>query len=45
MSDLLCLMSIHRYRENRSPDGRETFLECYRCGHVKEPDDEQPKAS
>ncbi len=36
MTDLRCVVSWHKYFVNRSPDGSGTYLECSRCGNVKD---------
>lgn len=36
MKDLRCYVSLHHYVENHSPDGSGVYLECHRCGKVKD---------
>ncbi|HYO20120.1 MAG TPA: hypothetical protein VES02_15815 [Dermatophilaceae bacterium] len=36
MKDLRCYVSLHQYVEHHSPDGSGVYLECSRCGNVKD---------
>ena len=36
MKDLRCLVMWHQYLEKHSPDGDGAYLECRRCGTVKD---------
>jgi hypothetical protein len=36
MKDLRCLATFHHYVEQHSPDGSGIYLECARCGKLKD---------
>jgi hypothetical protein len=36
MKDWRCLLMIHNFTPQKSPDGRDVYLECRRCGKYKE---------
>lgn len=36
MKDWRCLLMIHSFTPQKSPDGRDVYLECRRCGKYKE---------
>jgi hypothetical protein len=36
MRDWRCQLRLHAFALQKSPDGRESYLECRRCGRYKE---------
>ena len=36
MKDLRCYVTLHHFVEKHSPDGSGVYLECSRCGTVKD---------
>lgn len=39
MKDLRCLAMLHRYIKRRTSDGVGSYLECRRCGKIKDAPD------
>lgn len=36
MKALRCYVTLHHFLERRSPDGSSVYLECSRCGKMKD---------
>jgi hypothetical protein len=36
MKDLRCLILLHSYAAHHAPDTPGWYMECRRCGHVKD---------